>query len=219
MFGFFKRKVSTPPARPIRSLPLPSELTDTQLIASIRDTFTSNHVSVASLFLVAYANFTPYYSVFCNSKPGEAREYTADLDGMAELLADAHARYLSGSEHDEVNKRRFFYLYLSALLWAAHRRAKANPELWDALADVWIPLLEGGRALRATLDRTSLWKSDETVFFDDVRTEDDGERHVEGVMMPSEVRYHTKVNAWRERDLPQDIRDDLAQMDKLLRGE
>lgn len=217
MFGFFKRKPPAPPVKPRRSLPLVSEMTEQQLIESIRGTFANSHVTVAALFLVAHENFTPWFSVFCNSTAGEKREYPATLDGWIEFLADSHAQFTTDSVHDEVNSRRFFYLYLSALLRLLHAKAKARPELWDAVAEIWIPLLEGGRALRATLDRTSLWKPDEIEYFAHIHNEDEGERYVESMMMPAPIRYHAKVKDWRDRDLTPEQRAELdADMKKLF---
>jgi hypothetical protein len=216
VFEFFKRKPAAQLAKPRRSLALVSEMTEQQLIDSIRVTFTNSHVIVAALFLVAYENFKPYFSVFCRSMPGEMREYPATLEGMIEFLADAHAQYAGNSIANEVNSRRFFYLYVSALLRLLHVRAKARSELWDTVAEVWVPLLEGGRALRATLNRTSLWKPNEIDYFADVHNEDEGERYVEELMMPKEVRYHAKVEEWRDRDLTPEQRAAVKEMDKLF---
>lgn len=79
--------------------------------------------------------------------------------------------------------------------------------------------MPGARALRSTIDRTSIWKPTEVDFFNEVRTEDDGEKFIETILIPNEIRYHKKLMEWHERDLPQDIRDELARMDKMIRGE
>jgi hypothetical protein len=239
MFGFFKRKPPAPPAKPPRRLPLVSEMTEQHLIESIRGTFANSHVTVAALFLVAHENFNTWFSVFCTHAPGPVGDYPATLDGLAHylarsspvagraypatlegivaFLADSHAQFTTDSVYDEVNSRRFFYLYMAGLLRRLHALAKAKPELWDAVADIWIPLLEGGRALRATLDRTSLWKPDELEYFAHIHNEDEGELYVEAHMMPAEVRYHAKVKDWRDRDLTPEQRAELdADMKKLF---
>jgi len=62
-------------------------------------------------------------------------------------------------------------------------------------------------------------RANEVDFFADVKTEEYGEKFVESVLLPSELRCHPKLIAWQERDLPKDVRDDLARMAKLIRGE
>lgn len=217
MFGFLQRKPSAPAKR--RSLPLVSEMNDDQLVDSVRRTFDGAHVVVAALFLVALENLPVYYSVFCNSKAREPRDYPATMEGMVSFIADAHAPHAGGgSDEAEVNGRKWFYLYIAALLTVAQTRAKAKPELWDELASTWVRLLDGARVLRATLDKTALWKPNETDFFETVRTEDDGEKWVESVMMPPELRHHAKVNEWRDRDLTPEQRAEFAQMDAEFRA-
>ena len=219
MFGFFKKKQpQTASGKPVRLYPLSSDLTDAALVDFICRVFSESKPVVGALFLVALENLSVYYAVFHKSVQ-DSKEYPASMDGMTAFILDAHAEHQGTSLDNEINSRRWFYLYVAALLTVAQTRARAKPELWEAIAEVWILLMPGARALRATLDGTSLWKPNEVDFFDEVKTEDDGEKFVESVLLPSEIRYHKKLLEWRERDLPQDIRDELARMDKFIRGE
>lgn len=220
MFNILKKKPSTPadPPKPAREYPLAADLSDAALLESLHRVFSENDKVVAALFLVALANLPVYYSVFHTSML-ESKEYAASMDGMVVFILDAHAEHQGTSIENEVNRRRWFYLYAAALLSIAHARARAKPELWGAVADIWVFLMDCARALRATLDKTSLWKPNEIDFFDEVKNEDDGEKFVESVLLPKEIRFHPKLVAWQERELPQDIRDELERMSKLFRGE
>lgn len=217
MFGLFKKRaVNTKPPK-TRRYPLPSQLEDSALVSFIKQVFQNENVIVASLFLIGLQNFGVYYSVFINSMK-QSEEYPPTLEGMSAFILDSHAEHSSNSTHDEINTRRWFYLYVAALLTVAYSRAKQNPTLWDDIAEVWVSLMPGAQALRNTIDSTSLWKPSETDFFNEFSTEDDGEKYVESILIPNEVRFHSKLIEWQERDLPQEIRDELAQIDRLIRG-
>ena len=155
---------------------------------------------VGALFLVAWENVPVYYPSFHKAME-EERLFPANLEGMSSFFAAEHAKHQSQSEADEVARRRSFYFYVAALLKVAHQRAKSKPELWDEIVEIWVALLPGARALRATLDRTQLWRAEQTEFFDTIRTEDEGEWHILHIVMPSNLRYHQKVVDWQERDL------------------
>lgn len=214
MFGFWKSKPAAP--RSADSLPGPADLSDDALIGLLRQTFDSHNEVVAALFLVAYENFFVYSNLFYNAAQS-SNEYPASMDGLVRFLAAGYAKHSSDSVDDEANRRRFFYLYLAALLKIAHERAKRNPVLWDAVAGIWVSLLPGARALRKTLDRTGLWKPDEIEFFQDIKTPDDGQTYCESLMLPSEIRYHARIKSWRERDLSPEVRAELDKIDKLFR--
>ena len=214
----FKKKTPTLPPKPQRLFPLAFELKDDELIRFIRGVFEGQKPLVAALFLVALENLPVYYSVFCNAMR-ESKEHTASMDGMVAFVLEAHAQHQGRSDADELNKRRWFYLYVAALLNIAHARARLKPELWDPIADIWVLLMDGARQLRATIDRTELWKPSEVDFFSDVKSEEDGERFIESVLLPKEIRYHAKLLACFERDLSAEVKEELAKMDKLIRGE
>jgi hypothetical protein len=218
MFGLFRKKTKEPPSAQGRMLPLASDLSDETLVGAVHQVFVGQKPVVAALFLVALENLPVYYSVFCNAAH-EEKQYVESMDGMVDFVRRAYAEHQGTSELDEVNRRRWFYLYVAALLNIAHRRARSTPELWHSIADIWVLLMDGARSLRATLDRTDLWKPTEVDFFASVKTEDDGEKFVESVLLPKEIRYHAKLTAWQERDLSPEVREELAKMDKLLRGE
>jgi len=218
MFGLFRKKTTVQPLVQRRVFPLASEFTDADLIEFIQKVFARQKPVVAALFLVALENLPVYYSVFSNAMR-DGGEHPDSMEGMVAFVLDAHAKHQGTSDYDEVNKRRWFYLYVAALLKIAHRRARSKPELWDSVADIWVLLMDGARELRATLDRTDLWKPNEVDFFTKVASEQDGERYVESLLIPEEIRYHAKLRAWAERDLSPEIREELAKMDKLIRGE
>lgn len=196
MFSFFRKKPI--PAHAV--LPGAASLTDSQLVESILSVFKNESPVVGALFLVAWENVPVYYPSFQKAMEEDGL-FPANFEGMSSFFAAEHSKHTSQSEADEISRRRFFYFYAAALLKVAHLRAKSNPELWEHIAEIWVALLPGARALRATLDRTQLWRREHTDFFDLIKTEDEGEWHVLHVIMPSNLRYHEKVVAWKERDL------------------
>jgi hypothetical protein len=219
MFGFFKKQIiATARTRPSRQFPLATDMSDSALVDFVLKVFSESKPVVGALFLVGLENLPVYYSVFHRNML-ESKEYPSSMDGMVAFVLDAHLEHLGDAIENEVNRRRWFYIYVAALLTIAHNRARAKPELWDAVAEIWVLLMEGARALPTTLDKTALWKPSEVELFNVVQNEEDGEKLVEHLLLPKEIRYHEKLKAWRERDLPQDIRDELARMDNLIRGE
>jgi hypothetical protein len=149
----------------------------------------------------------------------KANEFESSLEGMAAFLDATRQKYSGTSANDEANSRRFFYLYLAALLKILHARARAKPELWDAVAAIWLQLLPGAHALRETIDRTSLWTVDEVVFFQDIKTEIDGENYCLALMAPPEIRYHQIITDWQEKDLSPEIKEELRAMERLIHDE
>jgi len=218
MFGFFKKKTGVAPPIFRRLYPLASNFSDEELVRFIHKVFATQKPIVAALFLIALGNLPVYFSVFCNAMQ-DSKEHPASMEGMVAFILDAHAMYQGTSELDEVNKRRWFYLYIAGLLRIAHARARSKPELWDFIADIWVLLMDGSRQLRSTIERTELWKPNELDFFAEVKSEDDGERFVESVLLPKEIRYHEKLVAWQERELSPEVKEELAKMSRLLRGE
>jgi hypothetical protein len=79
--------------------------------------------------------------------------------------------------------------------------------------------MEGARALRFTIDRTHLWRPDETQFFKDVISQDDGERYVEVLMLPKQIRFHKRFQDWREQGLTDEVRAELREAERRFRGE
>lgn len=214
MFSFWKKEK---PQKPEYAAELFS-LSDKGLADLIRKTFENQNQVVAALFLIAYENFSIYFSVFSNAAK-ESNEFKNSLEGMAAFLDASRRKYSGTSTNDEANSRRFFYLYLVALLRILHVRANAKPELWDAVAAIWLQLLPGAHALRKTIDRTNLWTADEVAFFQDIRTEIDGENYCLSLMAPPEIRYHQIIIDWQEKDLSPEIKEELRAMERLVRGE
>jgi hypothetical protein len=87
-------------------------------------------------------------------------------------------------------RRRFFYFYIASLLQIALDRATQRPALWDDIADTWLALVPGARALRKTFYKMSLWSADEAACFAEIKTEDEGEEYWLGFIAPDAIRYH-----------------------------
>ncbi len=216
MFSFWKTKRKPPAATDI--LPRSIELSDDVLVRFILKTLNSQNLTVSALFLVAYENSRAYYSVFLDSvQSAKTEQYAPSFDGMIDWLISLYARHMGTSTEDEFAKRRAFYFYLAILLKIAHKRAKMNPSLWDLIVDVWLRLIEGSRVLRTTLEKTSLWTTDETTYFQDIKSPNDGQKHCLGLMVPSEIRHHPKISEWLERDLPENVRAQIQKNVEIFR--
>lgn len=171
-----------------------------QLVKTVLRTFQGQSPIVGALFLVAWENVLVYFPSFRKAAE-EEKLFPATLEGMSSFFAEGYSKHRSDSAADEVARRRFFYFYMATLLKVAQQRAKQKPDLWESIVDVWVALLPGARALRSTLDKTSLWGPEHIVFFDSIKTEDEGESYCLSMLMPSNLRYHKSVTAWLERDL------------------
>ncbi len=228
MFNFFRRKASPPnPSSPTAAdLGRAATLGDAALIGMLRQYVQQQHARASALFLVGYQSWKQGYWLFYsavtadkNDKHQGSDKYPASLEGYVYFLADAYANCSSDTLEHEVAKRRIFYLYLATLLEIAQSRAKKNPLLWDDIADIWVMLLPGARLLRKVIDETAVWTSDETDYFESVKTEQDGESYCLSALAPVEIRYHNKISAWQEKDLPPDVIASLRQAEKLIRGD
>jgi hypothetical protein len=224
MLNFFRSKPSQPP-QPDKEYVSALKLSDGALVDLLREMFEQQHVDFGALFLVGDENWPVYYGVFCDAVNKDAEgsktspPYPPTIEGYVEFLAAAKARLQPGSADYEIGSRRILYLYLASLLRLAHRRASEKPELWDSVAEIWVALLPGARKLREVIDRTRLWGTEESIWFRDLRTEEDGEHYCLAHMAPPEIRYHKKVEDWLEKDLPPDVIASLREIDKHMGGE
>jgi hypothetical protein len=208
MFTWLKQKLTQNSTKntPTVYWLMPSEFDDYTLFEMLTSTFNEMHVTGRSLFLVGMENWNVMYSLFCHALKIEikaessSKSYTKSLDSYSNFLADTLKKYKYNTVEYEVMSRKLHYLYLATLMTEARRRAKKNPDLWENMVDVWVPLIDGAREIRAVLDRTSLWLTDtkagndETVWFKDVKTPEDGEQYCKALMMPENIRYHPKFD-------------------------
>lgn len=195
LFDFLKKANPAAPAvtsAPVR-LPLPSELSDEQLIAMLAKTL--DHPRTCSLFLVAVCNCAVQRQLVLWAIRKDGREPQPEDD--VRFFIDGYSRHRDSSDTDPAS-RRFFYLYLACLLDAAHARYAANQALGDSLAALWIQLLEGAAIVRKTIDDTSVWDSEHTAYLDDVRTADEGIDYYLALHVPPSLRYHRRIEDWRD---------------------
>jgi hypothetical protein len=182
---------------------LPSEYDDITLYRILSASFKEMHVTGRSLFLVGMENWSIIYNTFTfvidsDNNANRVSKYSHSFDGFVEVLSKSLLNYQLDSIEHEIVSRRVHYLYLATLMVEARKRAKNKPELWELMVDVWVPLIDGARELRAVLERTSLWSTknefglDETSWFKDVNTPEEGENYVKNNMMPEQIRYHQK---------------------------
>jgi hypothetical protein len=221
--GFFQRLLGSVGLRGADSpgefdflkIPGGESLDDESLLGGIRTTFEGKLPVVGALFLVAYENLFVVRIAFDRCFR-DSKECPATTDNFVRWLAYERSKYKSSSIHDEANNRRYFYFYVAALLKIAQSRAEKQPALWDKIADIWILLLPGARALRKTLDSTQLWPPDEVEFFANVKTEGQGENHCLQHVAPPEVRDHKKIDDYLWKDTPQEMRD---QIERTIEGD
>jgi hypothetical protein len=202
LFGTVESKVESSPAEfDFLKIPGGESLDDDRLLSSICATFEGKLPVVGALFLVAYENLfvvrTTFDRVFRDCK-----ECPTTTENFVRYLAYERSRHTSPSINDETNNRRFFYFYVAALLKIAQSRAEERPALWNKIADIWILLLPGARALRKTLDSTQLWSRDKVEFFANVKNEEEGENYCLQHVAPPEVRNHKKIDDYSWKDTP-----------------
>ena len=131
----------------------------------------------------------------------EDKLFSPTIEGMADFHLVEYSKRMGNSEAEEIGRRRFYYFYIAAILKTLQKRAKTDANLWNEIVKVWVALLPGARAIRTTLDKTSLWRDEHIDVFDPIQTEDEGEWHCLRIMVPKEIRYHAKIQDWLERDL------------------
>lgn len=213
MFKFFRKILGT--NKLSRKNQQSKTLSDENILKIIKDTFSLHDDTVSALFLVAYENFPVYWTVFAETE-NVGNDYGASLERFAKFLEDSMRRASGGSIEDEINSRRFFYLYIATLLKTIQLRAKNKPELWDEISSLWVILLPGARALSKTISRTHLWTEDETVYFQDIKTEDDGENYCLTIMAPEEVKDNKKIRDWKERKFSAEEIAKIREMERLM---
>ena len=201
MFGFFRNNSTVTAVEPVqRQYFLASEMADEDLIDFFNNVFTEKRPIVSTLFLVALEIFPARYAIFKRDMV-KSKAYPASMDGMISFILDMHGQYQGDDLASEINSRKWFFLYVAALLTIAQERARNKPELWDSIANVWVRLMGGAKSLRTTLYNTCIWQPDETFFFNIVEKEDDGVRFVEAALVPNEIRYHPMLIEWQQRNL------------------
>ena len=184
--------------------PLPTEFKDQDLFNYLIKIFEEMHVNGRALFLVGLENWTIYYNIFCKALRkshvlNRDLQYSESFDGYVSFLFDKLQERQQGTIDYEFVSRRCYYFYLATLINEASARASKNPNLWDNMVDVWVPLIDGARSIRTVLDQTKLWctteaGTDETDWFKDVNTPEDGEKYIKSILMPQIIRYHPKFD-------------------------
>jgi hypothetical protein len=215
MFNLFKRrpKLASGDTHPASAV----EFDDGKIISAILDAFKGQPDIVGALFLVAHMNLKTLFHFF--KREAAQSGYPPTMWGFSGFLAAEGRKRTSASVEDEASRRRFNYFYIASLLQVAIDRATRRPALWDDIADIWLALVPGARALRKTLDKTSLWSADEAAYFAEIKSEDEGEKYWLGFLAPDAIRYHQKVFAWYERDLSPEAIASIRETEKLMRGE
>ena len=213
MFKFWKRRPQAPAKRAPGLLRLPSDFSDSELVGSIHKALEAQIDVARCLFLVAYDLFPVYYPAY--------RSMAARIDGSAgtpddfiAMFSAPVAKAIIGDYEPEQQKRRIFYLYVATLLTVAEARAEERPELREPILRIWVLLLQSSHALRSTLDRTRLWTAEETTFYQDVKSPKDGEMYCLRLIKPQSLWEHPIIVDWLERDMTQEQRAQMRDIDK-----
>lgn len=179
--------------------PLPSQLNDAVLVEVLAGFLKETEPTALAQILVALESLPGYYAVFQKTM-GDSGEYALSMDGMIAFFLDVYHSRQDSPMPDRPENRRWWFLYVAALLSVAQSRAAENPGLWESIADLWALLMPGSRALRAALDQDVLWMPTDVDAFAEVDTEDDGQGIVECRLLPSAIRQHPKLQAFRGRE-------------------
>lgn len=214
MFDWLKSKPK------VNSTQTHTDISDDMLVRLIKEIIEGNNDTFCALFLIGFERWRPLYSVFI-SVAQRTKEWPATMDGMIEFCRSSRNMRFGTELEYEVAQRRSVYLELATWLKILHARAKNQdrPELWDAVAEIWVSLLPGARALRRTLDSTMLWEADSADWFIGVKDEDSGENFCRAFQVPEEIRYHPRFSEWDDRDLSEEDRVMMRkEFDKMWNG-
>ncbi|QBB71091.1 hypothetical protein ELE36_12420 [Pseudolysobacter antarcticus] len=203
-----------------RSTPAPAfdklagaeNLSDEGLTRFLREAIASQNSTFGALFLVAVANWR-YDYIIMKQVVQFGLGFTDSLEGYAQFQTYLLEKHRSNTLEDEIARRAIIYRYLAALTHMLTFRARKRPELWDDVADFWVAVLPGARAIRRTIEETALWRADDTKEFSEVTTEVDGENYCLRHLLPQEIRSHAKINEWREKDWSHEQRAEMEQLD------
>ena len=200
MFNLFRKKFPAATSAFARPESATANAPNSELvrvtIAAIKD----QGPIVGALFLVAYENVYPYFPSFQRAME-EDQLFAPTIEGMADFHLAEYAKRMGTSEADEVGRRRFHYFYIATLLKTLQKRAKNDESLWNDIVEIWVAVLPGARAIRSTLDKTSLWRAEHIDVFASIKNEDEGEWYCLHMLVPKEIRYHRRIQDWLERDL------------------
>jgi hypothetical protein len=204
MFDWFKKKQQSR----AHTIDL-AALSDDQLAVLIKQTFETQNETFLAFLLVAYVNTSSLFSMFVAANKLDKGIWPETFEGMAgwcQSMLDGQS--WEDSLEREVAQRRLSYFFLATLLKLLEQRARLadSDVLWGRVADIWVILLSGARALRHTLDSTKLWAANEESFFSlhefaNVIDEDSGENECIKYVMPQNIRYHPTIKRWQERNL------------------
>jgi hypothetical protein len=214
--SFFKRKPKPSAEFAFTQVRSAESLDDAALVRGLLRVVEGAAPIVPAMCLIAYENVFMLKAGFERAMRNVA-ECPPSLENLARWLEKERTQFTSGSIEDEANSRRYFYFHIAVLLSIAHARAKERPGLWDAIAEVWVAMLPGAAALRKTLDTTQLWSASETAFFDNIKTEKEGEHYCLAHVTPSELRDHKRIIDWFWRDTPPAVRAEIeASIDDVM---
>lgn len=220
MFGWFnKKRQNRAPTIDVAAL------SDDQLAGLINQMLEMQDETFYAFLLVAYSNYSIMFSMFVSATKLEKAAWPQTDEGMAgwceSALSDIDRSSLEGIGR-EVAQRRLSCFFIATLLKVLHSRARAadSEALWGRVADIWVILLPGARALRNTLDSTHLWTVDKDSFFalhyfDDVVDEDSGEKLCLTFLMPERIRFHPAIKRWQERNLSPEELAELRKFDEV----
>lgn len=178
MFPWFKRP-KAPPALKLLKLP------DPEFLETVQSGFATSTPAELAMTLFGYENASVLVSVFV--KKNEKAPQT--IENFAEIMM-----HWANTATDDINQRRFRWLFLGTLLRIATIRGLCTEEGHDPLAGIWAPFLKGGFFLSRTVQTNILWKPDEKEWFADLKDEMEGVNYVRNLLIPSKIRYHQSIN-------------------------
>lgn len=145
-----------------------------------------------AMVAVAYENLRPMLAAFENRPTPDVR---MSLDQVIETMQSR----IEAFKADPINARRYAWFLIAAHVTKLDRLAENTPSIRQRAVDNWIRLADAGLYIRQLLASNVVWKAEEKVWFDDVRTDLDGVRYVLTLSMPRGYRADPRAQSAASR--------------------
>ena len=168
-------------------------LDDTEYAQFVVGTVNTADPATRAMSVVAIANET----VFCQAAE-EAGKRTGKPFKFDDALVAIHHR-LDEVGDDPVYSRRFAWFMTAMHVLRMDRAAARNSSLIQQAVTVWLQLAESGRHICTLLEHNAVWRDEEKVWFEQIKTQDDGRNYVLTTMMPRAYRRHEHAQAFAKQ--------------------
>lgn len=182
MFDFFRKKKAPSFVKSLIDLP------DDRFTNIVKQSFQREPPATHAMAVVAYYNLMIMIPVMERIAREDDKLFSFD-DVMVGVLD--HLYKLK----DERNQRRFGWFLLGFSQMRLNQKAVSQPALQADCIDIWLMMATGGYYINRLLAENVVWKPTETIFFSELRGDDDGVAFVTNFMVPKSYRSDARFKA------------------------